>query len=159
MSNDTRQEGQEANLRAWLKSLDSLLDVKYVPWAERYSLVCNWPQADVRWPLFQSGEIGEPYDSLGWLCKDAGDSASVPLSLDDCEAIVIERLAACDNQIRGWKSRMGDTITNNRKVRKDRQQLALDQTEEVARSLHYMSGHNDTHKMEAIMQEVSEGII
>lgn len=156
---DTRQEGQEAKLREWLKSLDSLLDINYVPWAERYSLICRWPQADVRWPLYQSGEIGEPYDSLGWLCKDAGDSASVPLNLDDCEAIVIERLAACDNEIRGWKSRMSDTITNNKKVRKDRQQLALDQAEDVASSLHYMTGRVDANKMESIMQEVSEGMV
>src|SRR6266404_5759101 len=98
---DNRQEGQETKLRNWLKSLDSLLDIIYLPWAERYSLICTWPQADVRWPLFQSGEIGACYDSLGFLCKDAGDSTSIPLNLDDCESIVIERLAACDNDRRG----------------------------------------------------------
>ena len=155
---DTRQEGQEAKFREWLKSLDSLLDIRYIPWAERYCIVCMWPQADVRWPLYQKGDIGEPYDSLGWLCKDNGDSTSIPLNLDDCEAIVIERLAACDNEIRGWKSRMGDTIANNRKVRKDRQQLALDQAEDVASSLHYMSGRVDAHKLESIMAEVANGV-
>lgn len=159
MSTDTRQEGKETELRNWLKSLDSLLDIIYLPWAERYSLICNWPQADPRWPLFQRGEIGEHYDSLGFLCKDPGDSTSIPLNLDDCEAIVIDRLAACDNDRKGWKSRMGDTITNNKKVRKDRQQTALDQTEEVMSSLHYMAGRVDAHKLESIMQEVSEGMV
>lgn len=159
MPEDTRQEGQEAKLREWLLSLDSLLDIKYVPWAERYSLICKWPQADVRWPLFQNGEIGEPYDSLGWLCKDAGDSTSVPLNLDDCEAIVIARLAACDNEIRGWKSRMKDTIVNNKKVRTDRQKIALDQAEEVASSLRYMAGRVEDVTLEKIMQEVSEGMV
>lgn len=159
MSVDNRQEGQETRLREWLRTLDSLLDVKYVPWAERYSLICNWPQADVRWPLYQNGEIGEPFDSLGWLCKDAGDSTSVPLNLDDCEAIVIERLAACDNEIRGWKSRMKDTIVNNKKVRKDRQQIALDQAEDVASSLYHMAGRVKGHTLEKIMQEVSEGVV
>lgn len=156
---DNRQEGQEDNLRAWLKSLDSLLDIVYLPWAERYSLICNWPQADPRWPLFQRGEIGEHYDSLGFLCKDPGDSASIPLNLDDCEAIVIDRLAACDNDRRGWKSRMGDTITNNKKVRKDRQQIALDQAEDVASSLYHMAGRVKGHTLEKIMQEVSEGVV
>lgn len=159
MSQDIRQDGQESKLREWLVSLDSLLDVRYVEWAERYCIVCRWPQADVRWPLFQNGDIGEPYDSLGWLCTDAGDSKSIPLNLDDCEAIVIERLAACDNEIRGWKSRMKDTIVHNKKVRKDRQQIALEQAEEAAKSLKYMAGRVDNHKLESIMQEVSEGMI
>lgn len=156
---DNRQEGKEAEIRTWLKTLDPLLDIVYIPWAERYSLICSWPQADVRWPLFQSGEIGDHYDSLGWLCKDPGDSASIPLNLDDCENIVIERLAACDNDRASWKSRMKDTIVNNKKVRKDRQQLALDQAEEVAKSLRYMAGRVDDHKLESIMQEVSEGMV
>lgn len=159
MPSDNRQEGQESKLREWLKSLDSLLDIRYLPWAERYRLICQWPQADIRWALYQNGEISEPFDSLGWLCKDAGDSTSIPLSLDDCEAIVIERLAACDNEIRGWKSRMKDTIVNNKKVQKDRQKLALDQVEEVASSLKYMSGRVKGTTLEKIMQEVSEGVI
>lgn len=156
---DNRQEGKEAQLREWLKSLDSLLDIQYVPWAERYSLICRWPQADVRWPLYQSGQIGDCHDSLGWLCKDAGDATSIPLNLDDCENIVIERLAACDNERKGWKSRMSDTIAHNKKLKKDRQQVALEQAADVASSLRYMAGRVDDHKLESIMQEVSEGMV
>ena len=156
---DNRQEGQEEKFREWLKSLDSLLDIVYLPWAERYSIICNWPQADVRWPLYQSGDISEHYDSLGFLCKDPGDSTSVPLNLDECENIVIERLAAMDNDRRGWKSRMGDTIIHNKKVKKDRQQLALDQAAEVASSLRKMVGHTEEAKMEKIFAEISEGMI
>lgn len=155
---DNRQES-ELKLREWLVSLDPLLDIIYLPWAERYSLICNWPQGDPRWALFQSGEIGAHYDSLGWLCKDMGDANSLPVNLDECENLVIERLASCDNTKNDWKVRMGDHIRHNRKVKDDRKQTALDQVEEVASSLRYMTGHNDANKMESIMEEVSQGVI
>ena len=156
---DNRQEGQEANLRQWLKSLDSLLDIIYLPWAERYSLICNWPQSDPRWAMFQSGEIGAHYDSLGWLCKDPGDASSVPMNLEDCENIVIERLAACDNTRQDWKSRMSSVIKHNKDVKKTRQSEMLERTAELQSSLEYMAGRVDAHKLESIMQEVSEGMI
>lgn len=159
MLSDNRQEGQETQFREWLQSLDPLLDIVYIPWAERYSLICNWPQADPRWAMFQSGEIGAHYDSLGWLCKNMGDADSLPVSLDECESIVIERLNSCDNTQASWKTRMGNCITHNRKVKDDRKQIALEQVEEVASSLRYMAGRVDANKLESIMQEVSQGVI
>lgn len=155
---DTRQDA-EVKLREWLQSLDPLLDVIYLPWAERYSLICNWPQADPRWQLFQNGEIGAHYDSLGWLCKDMGDANSIPLNLDECENVVIARLASCDNTKYDWRIRMSDQIVHNRKVKDDRKNQMLDRVEEVASSLRYMAGHNDANKMENIMNEVSQGVI
>lgn len=154
-----RQEAQEAKLRETVKSLDSLLDVVYVEWAERYSLICNWPQGDGRWPMVQSGEIGAAYDSLGWMCTDMSDPQSTPVSLDDVENLVLERLASCDNERLGWKTRMADHITHNKKVRKDRQKIALDQVQDVAESLRGMVGRVDANKFEKIMQEVSEGMV
>lgn len=155
---DNRQES-EGKLREWLQSLDPLLDIIYLPWAERYSLICNWPQADPRWALFQSGEIGAHYDSLGWLCTDMGDANSIPVDLDQCETVVIERLASCDNTLCDWKVRMGNHITHNRKVKDDRKKIALDQVEEVASSLRYMAGKVDANKLENIMKEVEQGVI
>jgi hypothetical protein len=152
-----RQESQESELRTLVKSLDSLLDIVYVEWAGRYSLICNWPQGDARWPMFQNGEIGAAYDSLGWMCKDMSDPSSVPVSLDDIEQLVIERLASCDNTRRDWKSRMADQISHNRKVRDDRADTMLEQVQDVASGLWHIAGKVDNHKLERIMQEVSEG--
>lgn len=155
---DNRQASEET-LREWLKSLDPLLDIVYLPWAERYSLICNWPQADPRWALFQSGEIGAHYDSLGWLCKDMGDADSIPLNLDECENVVLERLASCDNTTRDWKVRLKDSIVHNRKVKDDRKKIALDQAEDVAASLRKMVGHTEEVKMERIFDEISKGVV
>lgn len=157
MEGAERQEAQEVKLRETVKSLDSLLDVVYVEWAKRYSLICNWPQGDARWPMFQNGEIGAAYDSLGWMCTDMGDPQSTPVSLDDTENLVLARLASCDNDHASWKTRMADHITFNKKVRKDRQQTALDQVQDVAEGLRYMAGRVDANKLEKIMQEVAEG--
>ncbi len=42
----SRNEETEAKVREQLKSIDSLLDIRYVEWAGRYALVCQWPQVD-----------------------------------------------------------------------------------------------------------------
>lgn len=152
-----RQEDQERALREKVKSLDELLDIKYVEWAGRYSLICRWPQGDARWPMYQRGEISECYDSLGWFCMDMSNPSSLPISLDDVENLVLERLASCDNTRRGWKTRMADHIDHNRKIRKDRQQIALEQVEDVAKTLWNAAGKHKTTKMEKILQEVAEG--
>lgn len=152
-----RQEEQAEAIRAKLKALDSLLDIVYVEWAQRYSLICNWPQGDSRWPMFQSGEIGASYDSLGWFCQDMSDPMSLPISLDDVESKVMELLSSCDNERRTWKTRMADHIDHNRKIRKDRQKIALDQVEDVAATLHHAAGHLDDHALERLIEEVSGG--
>jgi len=154
-----RQDAQAEEIRLKLKSIDSLLDILYVEWAQRYSLICNWPQGDPRWPMYQSGEIGACYDSLGWFCEDMSDPQSLPLSLDGIENLVLERLASVDNERRTWKTRMADTIEHNKKVKKDRQRIALEQVEDVASSLYHIAGKVDDHKLEQILQEVSEGKI
>ncbi len=53
----SRNDETEAKVREKLKSIDSLLDVQYVEWAGRYALICQWPQSDPRWALFQKGDI------------------------------------------------------------------------------------------------------
>jgi len=152
-----RQESQESEIRTKLKSLDPLLDIRYVEWIGRYSLVCMWPQSDGRWPMYHKGEIGEPFDSLGWFCKDMGDPSSLPISLDDIENLVIERLAACDNTREDWKSRMAGHIKHNQKVKKDRQKIALDQVEEVTSTLRHAVGHLEEVQVNRIMKEIESG--
>lgn len=152
-----RQENQEQQLRQVLKSMDELLDIVYVEWAGRYSIICKWPQGDARWPMYQRGEIGDCYDALGWACTDMSDPQSIPVGLDNIENLVLERLASCDNERKGWKSRMADHIIKNRKVRDDRKKIALDQVHDVAESLRHMAGTVKTNKLENIMKEVAAG--
>jgi hypothetical protein len=152
-----RQEAQAESLREKVKAMDSLLDIVYVEWAGRYSLICRWPQGDGRWEMYRNGQIGEPYDALGWMCMDMQDPTSLPISLDDVENLVLERLASCDNQTRSWKTRMADHIEHNRKIRKDRQQIALDQVEEVTSTLWNAVGKHDATTVERMMKEISGG--
>lgn len=153
---DRQYEAAEA-VRQKLKSIDSLLDIVYVEWAGRYSLICNWPQNDERWKMFQSGEIGASYDSLGWFCEDMQDPSSLPVSVDSIENLVLERLASCDNTKTPWKDRMRQIIDKNAKVRKSKKQEMLDRAEDVAATLYHAVGHLDDHKVEKIIEEISNG--
>lgn len=152
-----RQYEVEAAVREKLKSIDSLLDIVYVEWAERYALVCQWPQQDERWKMYQSGEIGASYDSLGWFCEDMQDPMSLPVSIDSIENKVLERLASCDNTRHHWKDRMKQIIEKNAKVRKSRQQEVIDKAQDVAETLWQAVGRHDAHKVERIIKEISEG--
>lgn len=152
-----RQEAQEAAVREKLKSIDSLLDIKYVEWAGRYALICQWPQSDDRWKMYQSGEIGSPFDSLGWFCSDIQDPSSLPVSVDSIENLILERLASCDNTKTPWKDRMRQIIDKNAKVRKSRQQEVIDKAQDVAETLWHAVGRHDTHKVERIMDEIARG--
>ena len=152
-----RQTELEAEVRKKLKAIDSLLDIQYVEWAGRYSLTVTWPQSDERWKLYQSGEIGAPYDSLGWFCEDMQDPQSLPVSVDSIENLVLERIASCDNTRYPWKDRMRDIIAKNAKVRKQRQQEIIERAGDIASTLHFAVGHLDQNKVEGILKEISEG--
>lgn len=107
--------------------------------------------------MYQSGEIGEPYDALGWFCTDMQDPSSLPVSIDSIENLILERLASCDNTRHHWKDRMRDVISKNSKVRKSRQQDIIERTQEIAETLHFAAGHVKGHKLEGILKEVEEG--
>lgn len=152
-----RQPEIEAEVRAKLKSIDSLLDIVYVAWAGRYALMVKWPQSDTRWKMFQSGEISDCHDSLGWFCEDIQDPSSLPVSIDSIENKVLERLASCDNTLTPWKDRMRHIIAKNANVRKDRKQEMVDRAGDVAGTLFDAAGHVDNHKLEKMMKEVERG--
>lgn len=153
----SRNEETETKVRAQLKSIDSLLDIRYVEWAGRYSLVCQWPQSDSRWELFQKGDIGEPFDSLGWFCTDMQDPSSTPVDPDSIEQLVIARLASCDNTRYPWKDRMRDIIAKNANVRKSRRKELAEQAGDVAGTLYHAAGHMHGNKFEGLLEEVSGG--
>jgi hypothetical protein len=156
----------EARVREQLQNLDSLLDIKWFPTAifnqrdkdfeGRYALVCKWPQGDPRWEYFQKQEIEFPYDRLGWFCTDVQDPESVPVSPDAIERKVMELLAKCDGEKTPHLKRMAQVVEKNSRVTKDRQKEILEQTEDVARNLHYISGHVEETTLNRIFKEVAE---
>jgi hypothetical protein len=144
-------------VREKLKNIDSLLDLLYVEWAGRYCLISKWPQSDERWKMYESGEIGAAYDSLGWFCEDMQDPSSLPVSVDSIENKVIELLASCDNTKHHWKDRMKDIIAKNAKVRRDRADKVAEKAADVASTLWQAAGRYDDHKVQRIMEEVAGG--
>lgn len=153
----TRNEETEAKVRAMLKNIDSLLDIVYVAWAGRYALMVKWPEIDPRWKMFQSGEIGDCHDSLGWFCEDMQDPSSLPVAPDSVERLVVERLASCDNTIAPWKDRMKGIIEKNSKVRRDRKMNVVDQAGDIAGTLFEATTRMKANKFEKLLEEVSEG--
>lgn len=160
-----RNEAVELKVKEQLRGLDSLLDIQWVPMAAfnsaneyegRYGLICKWPSGDGRWKMYQSGEIGEPYDFIGWFCTDMQDASSIPVDLDSIEAKVVELLGKCDNTRYPWRERMGQLVHKNAKMRKDRQKEFIDQAGDVASILHQAAGRWDATKVERIMQEAAE---
>lgn len=163
----TRPEPQpepEARVRAQLKAIDSLLDVRWFPnaiWNEvqktmegRYGLICQWPPLDPRWEDFQKGLIEDSVDMLGWFCEDIHDATSLPVSVDSIEAKVIEVLGKCDGQRQPHTQRMKQIIERNAKVRRDKRSETTDKAEDVARTLWNLAGKVDNHKLERIMKEI-----
>jgi hypothetical protein len=132
-----RMVGQEEEIRRKLKELDSLLDIKWMPYAYwnqkgedyegRYALICQWPQVDKRWEMIRTGEIGEPFDMLGWFCEDVHSADTVPVEPMQMMDLVIELLGKCDNTREGWKSRLQRAMEANRAREKEVMDLAKEE--------------------------------
>lgn len=152
-----RQPEREQEVREKLQAIDSLLDIQYVEWAGRYALMVKWPESDPRWEMYRNGEIGSPFDNLGWFCEDMQNPDSMPTTVDGIENKVLALLASCDNTKQSWKARLAQTVEHNAKVKKQRQQIALEQVEDVAKTLWQAAGKHDAHKMEKILEEVARG--
>lgn len=167
VSRQARPEPQpeaEEKVRAQLKSIDELLDVRWFPyaiWSEknrtfegRYGLVCTWPQNDKRWELYQNGEIEDPVDMLGWFCEDIHDATSMPVSVDSIEQKIVELLGKCDANRIPHSTRMREIVERNAKVRRDKRSVIDDQVEDVARTLWNLAGKVDDNKLEQIMRDL-----
>lgn len=159
----------EAKVREQLKAIDSLLDIKWMPYAifnpkantmeGRYCLANEWPQGDPRWQLYQSGEIQEHWDMIGWFCTDIHNAHSVPVDPDSIEQKVIELLGRCDNSRHQWRDRMKDMVEKNAKKRKAQRQVLIDQAEEVAHVLGHAVGRHEEATILRMMDEVAQGKI
>lgn len=119
----------EERIRTLVKSMDSLLDIKWFPYAfknevhndyeGRYGLICQWPQGDPKWALYQNGETEECFDLLGWFCEDFQNAESIPVDPVSVERKVIELLGKSDNTRVHWKERMRRVLEKNAKRRAD----------------------------------------
>lgn len=138
-----RDEIVEQRVRAALQQLDSLLDVRWYPYAAynprtesyegRSALVCRWPIGDKRYEMIRSGEIGDdPYDILGYFTDDMQNADSPAVSVDAIESKVIDLLASADNQRVGWRDRMLKTVENNRRVRAEARRVQNDMLHDLA---------------------------
>lgn len=165
-SRPERQLDAEQSVREQLKSIDTLLDVRWFPHAifndsqksfeGRYALVCQWPQGDKRWELYQNGEIEDPVDMLGWFCTDIHDATSMPVSVDSIEQKIVELLGKCDGTRIPHATRMREILERNAKLRKAKQSEFTDKAEDIAGTLWNLAGKVGNHKLESIMQEISE---
>lgn len=132
----TPNERIEEKVREELKNIDGLLDIQWFPTAVynethdtfegRYGLIVEWPSQDPRWKLYREGEIGEPFDLLGWFCEDERDADSVPLDRGAIRHKAIELLAACDNAKESWKRRMARVLEHNERQREKNRKRFLD---------------------------------
>lgn len=134
----------EQALRKTLKEIDSLLDIRWFAYAGinpknfetegRYAIVSRWADADERWSMYQSGEIGEPFDLLGYLQVDQfGDfdphsGSGTPVPLDQMTDLIINFLGSFDNTRQSWRDRMKATIVHNKGLRDDIKSAIVDET-------------------------------
>lgn len=133
------QPEAEERIRSRLKDLDELLDIRWFPIGKtvelpngdiqvdgRYALVCRWPQGDLRWKMFYSGEVQEPFDVMAWFCEDLQSADSTPGNIDLMEDQVVEFLGKCDNTRQPWAERMMQSVEHNLKVKRDLRAEILD---------------------------------
>jgi hypothetical protein len=142
-------ENEEAlkEMRGVLKQLDPLLDVRWFPYVRvaqngalegRYALICQWPQADRRWEMYHNGDIGEPFDILGYyeVVGDEMDWHSGGLSegsraLMDPSSVMektMELLGKMDNSRHSWRDRLRKSAQHNKDLMEKRKAEVLDET-------------------------------
>jgi len=138
------QPEAELVMRAALRDLDPLLDVRWFPASVycrqteslegRYAVICTWPQTDRRWSAYHAGEIGEPHDILGWLTDasgrladwfEPGDAAAADLAA--LTPRVLEMLGKCDNTRQPWAKRMASVVGGNAARREAVRALAAEE--------------------------------
>jgi len=135
----------EQAVRDMLKALDSLLDLRWFPtvvydherqqFSGRYALICRWADNDPRWPLYRKGDIGDPFDCLGWFTQDAATGewhtpGGVPVDPMAMEAKLVEFLGKMDLEREPWKKRMKrvheENLEQRRRAKKDIVDDAMD---------------------------------
>ena len=133
-------ETTERLVRAHLKALDPLLDLLWVPIVRnpdapvdgRYGITCRWHDTDSRWEMYHKGEIGEPYDILGWITEAAArgdfhEPTSLPVDPGSILDKVVEFLGKCDNQREPAKARMKRAMEDNALRREVVKKEAMDE--------------------------------
>jgi hypothetical protein len=146
---------QEDKVKAFLKSIDGLLDIRWYPAIRRYALVAIWPNDYPLREMFKRGEVDDDCDILGWYSQDVQDADTSPVGLDGMEAKVLQILAKSDNIKTPWKLRLSQVAERNAARRSAIRKPVLDQVEQIAKDLEYMAGHNEEVRMQRIMKDAA----
>ena len=132
-SREPRHVEEEVERR--LNDIDRLLGLHWNEALQRYAITCTWHETDPRWEMYRSGEIGAPYDILGWFTEAAGEGdwqegSSLPVSPLELMDKVVEFLGRMDQTRETWKQRMRKSIEHNAELqRKVRKEYAEEMTE------------------------------
>ena len=117
-------EDVEKRVERMLQDIDRHLHLQWHDLFQRYYIANKWHDQDPRWELHRQGEVGDPYDILGWFTSD----------LDSAEDRVLEFLGRMDQTRETWKQRMKASIEHNKKVQED---LRKQGVEEMTEALEY----------------------
>lgn len=146
----TRSEATEERVNRELQALDTLLHIRWMPFAVgvpggeregRYALCSYWPQIDPRREWVKKGEYSpeDAFDILGWFCEDLHDAESVPENPEAILRKVLELLHKCDNTRQPWRKRMAECIENNKRRFQKVKEAALDEVTDMAADQYYHS--------------------
>jgi len=148
-----RDPRSEEEVRSWLKEVDPLLDIRWFDTpvrssrgrhAEgRYAILCRWPEADSRWEMYRSGEIGDCHDILGWCVEPDGETGlqsadGKPVNPDTIRERIAHWLGRMDCTREPWRKRMQRTVENNERLRKQRIAEVVDATMDEVETRHRM---------------------
>lgn len=145
-----RSEATEERVNAELRSLDSLLHIRWMPLVValpngrregRYALCSYWPSVDPRRAEVQSGQRDpeDAFDILGWFCENMQDANSVPQEPFSIMKKALELLYKCDNTRFPWRQRMAQNIEANKRRQKKVKEEAVDEVKDMAADAYWHS--------------------
>jgi len=127
---------RESRARSWLQTIDSLLDIRWIPVAVtfwdsnedakryegRYALVMHYREHDPALAEVNQSGAPAPFETLGWFCSDMTTAESLPLPCDEMEPKVRSYLGKMDSIQRHVRYRMQDVLAKNAKLTHDREE-------------------------------------
>jgi len=145
-----RNELTEQRVNAELQQLDSLLHIRWMPFAVgipggrregRYALCSYWPEIDPRRQGVRDGtqDPAEAFDIIGWFCEDLQDASTVPQDPESIMRKVLDLLHSCDNTRFPWRTRMAQVIEHNKKRQEKVKQEAVEEVKDMAADQYWHS--------------------
>jgi hypothetical protein len=143
-------EMMEERINAELRALDSLLHIRWMPFAVgipggrregRYALCSYWPDVDPRRAQVRAGQYdpNDAFDIIGWFCEDLQDASSVPQDPESIMRKVLDLLHSCDNTRFPWRMRMAQCIEHNKRRQQKVKEEAVQEIKDMAADQYYHS--------------------